>query len=308
MDGGDGWRVKACSSSVKDKTIINRVMLRFRPIAPKPVTGDSSYGNCKPEIKTGLASKERKKRKYVRVKKKNNSKEQYQRTRKKKMMPIISSDQEREREDHGLKLTLQLIPDEKTIDPIPEKRPLSNDIVSLSVPVVQHEKHKDLLFDINNQLIDDMGGLRMSDPTNGKRIVETRVTVESVTDTCMDMVLLGSTDVEKMRNLEKDTSPGFISDGLNWVLWVNDAYKKMVMVRQEDEGRSPEVSVDLVIKEKFLACLYGSAFTCWVRLQHTWQMEKCSQSQMVPCDVQKMEFGGFAWRLDVKAALSLGLN
>ncbi|KAF2305984.1 hypothetical protein GH714_009279 [Hevea brasiliensis] len=65
------------------------------------------------------------------------------------------------------------------------------------------------------------------------------------------------------------------------------------------------ITVRLVMKEKILPYLYYPTFTCWVRLQYTWPKEKFSQ--MFPCDVWKMESGGFAWRLDVKAALSLGL-
>ncbi|KAJ6776897.1 hypothetical protein OIU74_000971 [Salix koriyanagi] len=64
--------------------------------------------------------------------------------------------------------------------------------------------------------------------------------------------------------------------------------------------------VRLVIKEKLLRFVdCASAFSCWVRLQNSWQKEKCSKTA-VPCDVWRMDFGGFAWRLDVDSALSLG--
>lgn len=73
----------------------------------------------------------------------------------------------------------------------------------------------------------------------------------------------------------------------------------------EGQGQSVEVKVWLVTKEKLVPYMYSSAFTCWVRLQYAWKEEKFS-SQMVPCDVWRMDCGGFAWRLDVEAALGLG--
>ena len=45
----------------------------------------------------------------------------------------------------------------------------------------------------------DMGGLEMSGPITGQRIVGTQLTVESVADKCMDTVSLVRTDVENMR-------------------------------------------------------------------------------------------------------------
>jgi hypothetical protein len=136
--------------------------------------------------------------------------------------------------------------------------------------------------------------------------VESWVTVESVTDTCMasmgvPLPWLGSTDVERMSNLEHDTCPGFVSDSSNRVLWVNGAFKRMV--RQQNDGQSQEIiRVWLVAKEK-LPYSY-TAFTCQVKLQYWLGKDKCSQ--IVPCDVWRMDGGGFSWRLDVEATLSLG--
>ncbi|KAK8687144.1 hypothetical protein V6N13_085976 [Hibiscus sabdariffa] len=56
-----------CAEGVLDKTIINCIMLRFSPIAPKPVNGDSvSGGSAVGNKNTGVTSK-RVGRKYVRV-------------------------------------------------------------------------------------------------------------------------------------------------------------------------------------------------------------------------------------------------
>ncbi|KAJ9135443.1 hypothetical protein P3X46_032625 [Hevea brasiliensis] len=305
MDGGEGWRVISCAPGAQDKTIINPIMLRFRPIAPKPATD-----GWKPENKNGLVTSVRTKRKYVRVKKTN----EYYKRRKRK-----SSDLERagREDDSNEKLfTLQLLP-EKT--DLKKNSPLvkgSSSGVDRTDRKDQVQEHTDpsVLFESRTQVTGDLSSLAFADRTAAmaeKRVIETWVTVESVTDTCMEVADgLGCTDMEKMNNLNRDTCPGFISDGRSRVEWVNEAYRRMVMVRPENtDGPYSSVeeiiTVRLVMKEKILPYLYYPTFTCWVRLQYTWPKEKFSQ--MVPCDVWKMESGGFAWRLDVKAALSLGL-
>ena len=130
-------------------------------------------------------------------------------------------------------------------------------------------------------------------------MAESWVTVEYVTGTCMDGVGFGSTDVERLRNLDGDTCPGFVSDGMNRVRWVNGAFKRMV--RQQGQ-ESWEIRIWLVIKDR-LPYSY-STFSCHVKLQYWWGRDK--YTQMLPCDVCRMDGGGFAWRLDVGAALTLG--
>ncbi|KDP46327.1 hypothetical protein JCGZ_10167 [Jatropha curcas] len=314
MDGGDGWRVIACAAGAQEKTIINRIMLRFRPIAPKPAFDGSGAGGWKPENKNGVVSGVRTKRKYVRVKK-NNDNDYYKRRRKKKSTDLEKAVKE---DDQNEKIfTRQLLPERTDLTPDLSQARGSCSSFDLTVRKDSMQEKTDPLvsFDLSKQVHDGDLGLRVSVPDRTavmpeKRTTETWVMVESVTDTCMDLVEgLGRTDVEKIKNLERDTCPGFISDGSNRVQWVNEAYKKMVTVGSEYNSRgqssSPEITVRLAIKEKVLPYLHCNAFTCWVRLQYAWQKE--NYSQMVPCDVWKTECGGFAWRLDVKAALSLGL-
>ncbi|KAJ7974760.1 von willebrand factor A domain protein [Quillaja saponaria] len=296
MDGGDGWNVAASGSSSGgvhlDKTIINQVMLRFRPIAPKPVNGGSVSGDLTPEKKNSpFLTGKRAKRKYVRVRR-NSSSSRGTGARRKN---IIRSFEKNSAE------TLQLMP-EKTLRP---ESSLSGGSwcknLDLTVEKIETE---------NNQVRQ----IRLSDDGRNENleqtvaissrmgVVESSVTVESVTDTCMDIQGLGCTDVEKMKNLERDTCPGFISDGYNKVRWVNDAYKRMVLSGSL-ERKLPEIMVKLVVKENLV--YHYPAFTCGVRLQYTWQKEK--YTKMVPCDVWRLDCGGFAWKLDIKAALSLGL-
>ncbi|CAI0457265.1 unnamed protein product [Linum tenue] len=74
--GGDGYRLMNFASGrvqEEEPTIINRMMLRFRPIAPKPAAGAGSGSSA-----ARLVPKVRTKRKYVRVRaaaprKKNNN-------------------------------------------------------------------------------------------------------------------------------------------------------------------------------------------------------------------------------------------
>jgi hypothetical protein len=299
MDGGDRWHVSSLGGGSQDKMLINRVLPRFRPIAPKPDTGGSSLpteNKNRPSV-----SQARTKRKYVRGCKNNNG---YKRER-------MNSEQESKDKLEKTVLTLQLLPERA------QKKDLD---AGDSRSKVDHTADKKAIEDNHNQgpqmwlsdkkwvLFGDVDPGAGSDRTAvmaQTRVVESWVTVESVTDTCMDVRGIGCTDEEKIKNLERDTCPGFVSDGSDRVHWVNEAYKRMVS--QEDEGQLPECTVRLVVKERLLPCLYP-AFTARVRLQHTWRNQKyCTSSKVVPCDVWWMDCGGFAWRLDVKAALSLGL-
>ncbi|PPR99281.1 hypothetical protein GOBAR_AA21394 [Gossypium barbadense] len=257
MNSEEKWRYVTYTWGSQEKTVnINPIMLRFRPIAPKPVTGESGSGGAQ------FASNKTEKA-----------------------------------------VTLQLLPEKtEAIGSINDEN-----------GVVLEENNQDLpsLFNLNNSCwINRIAPLEEPDrkavmsQTERATVVESWVTVECVTETCMDGRELGSTDVDKMKNLEADTCPGFISDGLNRVQWVNGAYKRMLMAGEgREEWLPPEITVWLVIKQELPT--FCTAFSCKVRLQFMWG-NKCS-TIMLPCDVWKMDGGGgFAWRLDVEAALSLG--
>lgn len=298
------WCMLRCAGGAQDNTVMDQIMLRFRPIAPKPISNDAVSGNSSVNNKNLILAGKRTKRKYVRVRKNNNG---YKRKNNNNKNPS-----EEGKDDDEVVTTLQLLPEKTDL----ENSTRSGSQAWCSPDLDNHgnnnkNNYQNLtnsawLEDIKNQvmIIDDhvVGAFDLSDQTV---MVESLVTVESVTYTCMDARGLGHTDDERMNNLKNDTCPGFISDVSNRVRWVNGAYKRMVlMTSQESEGQPspPEFMVWLTLKEK-LPSLYGS-FTARVRLQYTWQKEK--YSQMVPCDVYRMDNGGFAWRLDVEAALSLG--
>ncbi|KAJ8767872.1 hypothetical protein K2173_020812 [Erythroxylum novogranatense] len=317
MDG-EGWRVTS-AGGVQDKTIINRMMLRFRPIAPKPLVGSSDSGVGLNSINDISALKRRTKRKYVRVCKRNGTcngdADNKSKRRCKGNNRVSTTDREKQGEDEdGMNkvVTLQLLPERTDLSESPMK---GGSWCNLNLTVMPPKEEVGLGGDHSSPfwlkpkepVFDTFCGLGFRDPS--VVVVDSWVTVKCVTDTynCMDEgEHLGRTDVERVRNLERDKCPGFVSDGSNNVRWVNGAYKKITKV--EHDWVPSEIVVKLTIKEELLPYLYQSpVFTCWVRLQHAWQKkEKCSQSQMVPCDVWRMDGGGFAWRLDMDAVLSLG--
>lgn len=292
MESGDRWSMQKCAGGAHDTTIINRLMLRFRPIAPKPMNGELVSGVPTSSNKNLVATTKRTKRKYVRVCKKNN--------RKRRILDEAKEDNDGNNNDFA---TLQLMP---------EKADLSKSMAGERSwdldPTVGNNNYR---FQDMVAADHDMAMMGLSNQTEfisstGRRVtvMESWVTAESVTETCMDEgEMRNCTDVEKMKNLEMDTCPGFISDLLNRVLWVNQAYKNMVGAGLDGGWEQAETTVRLVVIDGFI--FPEGAFSCRVRLQYG-NGKGRKYTKMVPCDVWRMRSGGLAWRLDLKAALSLG--
>lgn len=294
MDVGNGWRpAQGCP---QDKTVINRIMLRFRPIAPKPPADTSTPASASKHGKPDLVTERpRSKRKYVRVKK--ITRRSSIRTQNIGNSNDRTAEEEGKRRNDETVLTLQLLPENSS----------NNNGSFLRDSPDKGCLEKPFLMDFDNlqdmQL--DAGWTNQTDRSS--RMVESWVMVDGMSDTWVDGGELGYTDTDKMKNLEKDSCPGLISDALNRVQWVNPAYRKMVDPWYDVGGGAaaapPEMVVRLLMKEN-VGALLPAAFACTVRVVYWWQ--KAKQSQTMPCDVWKMEFGGFAWRLDAKAALCLG--
>lgn len=262
-----GWASIRCADGAHDNTIVNSlIMLRYRPIAPKPTSSVGSLlPGSPPILQNGTVSARRTKRKYVRVRRNSRTRTRGFNSNKGRASSMAS--EELKNNNRSVVDTLQLLPENPTV-----QNPSSENHIP-------------------------KGSLDRTAPTP-----ITLVTVEfmnSSDDKCMDARGLGYTDLEKLTNLGVDTCPGFVSDGLNRVVWVNGAFRKMVRTKNEEE----EMEVRLVMKERLIMSYW--AFTCQAKVQYTWTKEKYSQ-MVVPCDAWRMDGGGFAWRLDVKAALSLG--
>ncbi|RDX67704.1 hypothetical protein CR513_53376, partial [Mucuna pruriens] len=297
MDGGDVWRVAACANS-NAASHVNRIMLRFRPIAPKPVAGG---GDASQRSNVSVLGK-RPKRKYVRIRRNSGY------VRRKNGNSSDNNNDKSSAESDVAVVTLQLMPEKD----VPEGDSLAGDSwcknvdLDLTVEKIQIVENPNPKPPRATANADEA---KASDRVPAAKVAESWVTVESVIGTCMGEGGggLGCTDAEKVKCLETDACPGFVCDGSLRVRWVNDAYKRMV-VSEERDPQPENIVVWLKVKDSASAawwCYSHPAFTCGVRLQYTWRNEKCTK--MVPCDVWKMDCGGFAWRLDVKAALSLGL-
>lgn len=132
------------------------------------------------------------------------------------------------------------------------------------------------------------------------------VTVACVTDSWREEEVPWRSDEAVTAALALDESPGFVSDGWDRVMWTNEAYRRMVMGREEAEEQAEDVKVGLVTGGLVPAAAACRAFTCRVRVRPG--KERTSSSPLAaPCDVWRLDSGGCAWRLDVKAALSLSL-
>ncbi|XP_020217427.1 uncharacterized protein LOC109800914 [Cajanus cajan] len=255
---------------------VDKIMLRFRPIAPKPVAGPTASDASSSESGDAFLKSTTPKRKYVRDNNKRG-------TRRRKNNVNTSTPV----------VTLPLLPE----TPDPKVSPARD----LSRPAADEEGKKKL-----NMKVAVWPGLEKRSMTMTKAEPYgamggrcSCVTVECVTETWVEGEWLGSTDEERRAKLSRDTCPGFISDGYGRVTWTNEAYGEMMKGEGEGQGQG---RVLLVMKVS--AVVAHPSFTCRVRVvQYTCGRERSSLT--VPCDVWRMDSGGFAWRLDVKTALSL---
>jgi hypothetical protein len=129
------------------------------------------------------------------------------------------------------------------------------------------------------------------------RPVGSWVTVEGLTDIWRE-------EVPVLPNITSEEAPVLISDGWGRVTWANAAYKNLVTGGGE-EGE--EVRVGLVTRGLVPSWGTCGGFTCRLRVRYACR-KKGKVSLAAPCDIWRIDGGGYAWRLDIKAALSLGLS
>nr|XP_023909530.1 uncharacterized protein LOC112021193 [Quercus suber] len=317
MDGRGGCCIASYGANgVYDMSKMDMIMLRFRPIAPKPAAGAGSSGASSPEKADAyVKSGGRGKRKYVKSNNSNSSNSSGSSSSGNTNSSSNKRCNSKKRKASPEVVTLPLLPetpDRKDsparLSPPAEKKEAA---ARADLPVL-------LSFDGKNNNSNNQVGFWSSDRTVVMG-VGSCVIVECVNDTWTVDGQLGSTDEERRMSLERDTCPGFVSDGLGRVTWTNGAYRKMMMMmghddhddHDHDNHQHHEVAVWLVIKEESLReimarTLSYTSFTCRVRLVQYDTCGKERSSITLPCDVWRMDGGGFAWRLDVKAALSLG--
>ncbi|TKY73619.1 hypothetical protein E2542_SST02373 [Spatholobus suberectus] len=256
-----GCCIARCATRAHHMSKVDRIMLRFRPIAPKPLPAaalsdaSSSESGADAFSRCGGA-----KRKHA----KDNGKRCSRGIRRRRNAPPPPA------------VTLPLLPE------TPDPKKTTPEAKSKTVPLW-------LSFENRGGAVSEKVDRGWYPPAAGSV-----VTVECVMDTWQqeeeEGLGLGSGDEERKVKLGEDTCPGFISDGYGRVTWTNGAYREAV-----GEG-----GVWLAMKVTVPYPYRG--FTCRVRVQYA-----CGKERTVPCDVWRMDSGGFAWRLDVKAALSLSL-
>ncbi|KAF3976639.1 hypothetical protein CMV_000180 [Castanea mollissima] len=311
MDGRGGCCIASYGANgVYDMSKMDMIMLRFRPIAPKPAAGAGSSAGSSPEKADAyVKSGGRGKRRYVKSNNSNNSSNSSGSSSSGNSGSNKRCNSNKKRKASPEVVTLPLLPEtpDRKVSPARLSTPAEKKEVAAAaranLPAL-------LSFDgkKKNNSSDHQVGFWSSDRTVVMG-VGSCVIVECVTDTWTVDGQLGSTDEERRMSLERDTCPGFVSDGLGKVTWTNGAYRKMMMMDHHHDHH--EVAVWLVVKEESLREIMArtqsyTSFTCRVRLVQYDTCGKERSSITLPCDVWRLDSGGFAWRLDVKAALSLG--
>ncbi|KAL9247499.1 hypothetical protein vseg_020926 [Gypsophila vaccaria] len=244
-----------------DVSKMEQIMLRFRPIAPKPATSGPNSSGSSSGTSIAPTGGGKRKRKAANT------------TNKRRRKSTSPDDQKSVASSSCHVVTLPLLPETPDLLPI-----------------------------TNNNTIYGPKWLCFG-PTEAQEVVQSTVTIEGVSDAWLKENVPRCTDEERTRMLEEDTCPGFITDRWDRVWWTNKEYRKMI---GGDGETRPVVVVRVESREGVevpTAGIYG-AFTCRVRVQcggHT------TVGAVVPCDAWRMSGGGCAWRLDVKAALSLSL-
>lgn len=325
MDGRGGCCIAryATSGSAYDASKVDRIMLRFRPIAPKPCSGGSSSGGSSTESKDSYVKTGRGRRRYMRSSSDNNGGNRKRCSRKQRQAAASGNTIKRDVAgypgDNRPVVTLPLLPEAPELSPPENKVVGTNNNVargssSPGVRTAAGSLGTEACFfpqeEVRATWLNFSGHDRAQPPPlllqPTRKQVEVWLTVECVTETWVDWYALGRTDEERRRSLGEDAWPGFVSDGLGMVTWTNIAFRRTVAGNEESEV---EMAVWLVMKDQSVPVTvallaHAAAFACRVRMQYTSGKEM--RSVTVPCDVWRMDGGGFAWRLDVKAALSLG--
>ncbi|GJX58674.1 hypothetical protein Tco_0290064 [Tanacetum coccineum] len=290
MDGRGGGCITRYSDCGGSRSLsygmskVDRIMLKFRPIAPKPMASGS--GSSSSTVDNTEGGTKRRKRKYVRSFKGNkamkNTKDNSPKKRKVTLSSSSVSNGGETTERVVNPVTLPLMPE----TPDRKKTSSAENIKNLSC----------------NSHVTRTSGYGHMTVTNNTRNTESvsLVTMECVMDTWMspDVGLGFVTDQTRIMNLEIDTCPSFVTNNRDVVVWTNKAYREMT---------SGIIGAEVTVVNKcnrVTMPVYCSGFTC--KMKVTWGSKSAPLHVTAPCDVWQLRSGGYAWRLDVKAALCLG--
>ncbi|KAG0520669.1 hypothetical protein BDA96_08G093900 [Sorghum bicolor] len=126
------------------------------------------------------------------------------------------------------------------------------------------------------------------------------VTVEEVTATWRDGEAPPSSAA-----CVADDAPAFVSDQWGRVTWRNAAFVRAVPA--DDGGDEVETQTPVALSGALPAWGTCSGFTCRVRWHSSPRRVGSTSSVVAPCDVWRLDAGGsYLWRLDLQAALTLG--
>lgn len=255
MDGRGGcciarYAAAGGHAAAYDMSQMDRIMLKYRPIAPKPAASGavpaSSDGGSDGH---GKASSGRGRRKSSKDSNNNNSNSRRcTNGRKRKSSSPEQTTDKRYTESiptyclgAPAAVTLPLLPEAPDLSPTKQgahKMPLwlsFNNTTTTTTPGV-HDNH--------NQSHSNNPTVVIAPPQQPQTVVGSYVIVEAVIDTCPPVGVRVGDDV---RALEKDTCPVIVSDGWNRVLWANEAYRRMVV---GDTWQDRQVGVGLMMREK----------------------------------------------------------
>ncbi|CAH9054633.1 unnamed protein product [Cuscuta epithymum] len=276
---------------------VNNIMLRFRPIAPKPAApGSVPYA---PAVQETVKGTRRNKRRYVRSTESTGKISKNSGKKKKAASPAPEIENQY---SYG-----------KTESCSSSVSSLERDATVVTLPLLP-EKPDRKESPASSEMVERTGSTGSNGPVWLRechvpavlRGLGSWVIVEGVTGTWkLDGYSLGRSDREKLMNLERDTCPGLTSDDLNRVTWTNSAYSDMV-------GLKGGAAAWVVLGDGvLLPATKEAALTCRVRVVTCGGKEESYDRRgglVVLCDVWRMDGGGFAWRLDTELSLRLGVN
>nr|XP_019703687.1 uncharacterized protein LOC105038671 [Elaeis guineensis] len=283
---------------------VGRIMLRFRPIAPKPAASPP------PPVSAGAAAKGMTAGRVRRKAGGGGGREGKRGRRARNIEGGAFKEEERKRRSlsspselsvwSGPMVTLPLMPE------TPERKEAALPVDVTAVPYVIPA----WLRVWEGGAGGAAGGGEVVTP-QPVRSAGSWVTVECVTDTWA--AAGGGDEVVRAALEAEDACPGFISDAWDRVMWTNEAYQRMVVgpaaedgEEEEEEEEEDEVRVVLMTKG-MVPGVTCRAFTCRVGVRYA-SRRRGHGSLTAPCDVWRLDNGGYAWKLDIKAALSLSLG